>query len=284
MTFSDPVHRHAALAGAGRALSAAGRPAQAQGARSGVGLHPFQLPHGGQQAQVYVPDGEGSVQHRFPQSLGDPGGGNLGRTGHDGEYADLLRRKAGLGLRLPPGQDSGQFHRQDGAGHMVDELWEAHADQPHHGGAGGGDLGRYRRTPPAQDAFMLKGRDQLGRTGHLPDLVKADLQKAVQNDVHIVQVLELCVKRGLGQRHAVRKLLQPLQSVAHGLDGLVGTHADTIAAVDAAVGQNGGLAPAHTDRLRGAALDAGGAAPAAPVIQDYGMPHAHGALSPPLAG
>ena len=104
--------------------------------------------------------------------------------------------------------------------------------------------------------------------------------EAVEHNIHAVQVLELPIQGGLRQGHAVLVLLQNVQTVAHRLDGLVGTDADTASAVDAPVGQNGGLAAANPDGLGGAALDAGGAAPAALQLQDHRMSHGHGAASP----
>ena len=180
---------------------------------------------------------------------------------------------------LPPGQNGGQLHGQNGTGHMAHELGEAHADEAEHCGTGGGDLGRHLGRAAA-DALPLKVGDHLGGLSHLIDLVKADLQQAVEHNIHAVQVLELPIQGGLRQGHAVLVLLQNVQTVAHRLDGLVGTDADTASAVDAPVGQNGGLAAADPDGLGGAALDAGGAAPAALQLQDHRMSHGHGAASP----
>lgn len=169
-------------------------------------------------------------------------------------------------------------------GRMVQATWphelgEAHADEAEHCGTGGGDLGRHLGRAAA-DALPLKVGDHLGGLSHLIDLVKADLQQAVEHNIHAVQVLELPIQGGLRQGHAVLVLLQNVQTVAHRLDGLVGTDADTASAVDAPVGQNGGLAAADPDGLGGAALDAGGAAPQRFSSRTTECLMDHGAASP----
>ena len=125
--------------------------------------------------------------------------------------------------------------------------------------------------------------EEISGLGYLKHLVKADLQQGIEDNVDIVQIMKLPVESGLGQGHAVLKPGEDIQLIAHGFDGLVGTDADALTAVDTPVGQNGGLAATDTDGFGGTALDAGGTAAAASAVQYHGMPHSHVPVSPRFA-
>ena len=154
---------------------------------------------------------------------------------------------------------------------MAQQVGEADADQPHHGGAGGGDLGLQGAVP---GAVVQAVRQQLRGGGGFEHVVKADGQQAVEHDIDIVQVVELPVKGGVGDGDVILEAFQHIEIAAGGLHRLVGAHLDAGAAVDAAVGQDGGLAAAHPDGFCGAALDAGGAAPAFFQVEGDRVAHA----------
>ena len=103
------------------ALTAAHGYANARGPRGEDGLHLIQRLHGPQEREIDVPDGKGPVQHRRLQSFRPLTGGGLGRAGHDGKYADLLRFQAGPLHRLLTGQRGGQLHGQDERFDLLDE-------------------------------------------------------------------------------------------------------------------------------------------------------------------
>ena len=271
-TIFNAVHGQVPLAQPGGGLSPAEGPAHPHDARRGEGLHLLEVLHGAQQAQVDVPNGEGAVQHRLLESLRAVGRRHLGGAGHDGKDPDLLRRQAGLGLRLPSGQDGGQFHRRHRGGNVGDQLGKAHADEPHDGGAGGGDLGHDPGLSAADGVPGVVGED-LRRLGGLKDLLEADLQQAVEHDVDVVQMLELPVEGRVGQGHPVFVLLQLVQAVADGFDRLVRAHLDALAAVDAPLIEDGGLAAADPHGLSRAVFDAGGTAPTALILQDDRVLH-----------
>ena len=149
-------------------------------------------------------------------------------------------------------------------------------------GAGGGDQGGDGGRS-LTDALALKVGEHLSGLGHLVHLVKADLQQGVKHDVNVVQIVELPIEGRLRQGNAIFIPGQHIQTVAHRLDSLVGTDPDALAAVDAAVGQDGGLAAPDANGLGGAAFDAGGTAPAAAAVQYHGMLHRHGTALPPFA-
>ena len=161
---------------------------------------------------------------------------------------------------------------------MADQLGKADLDQPQYRRAGRGDDGPGYVPQCLRVTAGVIGKEG-GPLGGLIYGVKTKPGQSVQNAVNVVHVLELTVKSGVGQGHGVLKLLQTGQRVADRFNGLVGAGADTGAAVDAPLIQDGSLAPPDSDGLGGTGLHTGGAAPASGIFNGDGMLHTQNLLS-----
>ena len=84
-------------------------------------------------------------------------------------------------------------------------------------------------------------------------------------------MLDLGKEHRRGQRYLILEAIQCLHGIADGPLGVVGTDADALAAIDAALAQDAGLAIPDPDGLSGAALDAGDAAVAQILIERNGV-------------
>ena len=95
-------------------------------------------------------------------------------------------------------------------GNVGDELGEPHTDQTDDNGTGGGDLGDHPGFFGGDGVAGIAGGDLRGNGG-LKDAVKTDLQQSVEDDVHVIQVLELTVEGGIGQGNGVFVIFDLLQ-------------------------------------------------------------------------
>ena len=95
------------------------------------------------------------------------------------------------------------------------------------------------------------------------NIIKSDIQKPVENIVHIIQIIKLTVQCRCRHCHVIFKVFQHRQFVVNCFFSMMGTNANALAAVDAAFFYNRCFAIFHADRLSRAALYAGGTAAAA---------------------
>ena len=103
------------------------------------------------------------------------------------------------------------------------------------------------------------------------DVVKAEPQQSRQNNVDVVQMIELDIKRRRRQCDGVLETIQQLQALPPDSFGVVRTDADTFTAVNAEFFQNMCFSVPDADRLRRAAFDAIDASAAFFLIQVNGM-------------
>ena len=243
----------------GGGLPAAAAPADA-GAPGGGQVLP-RLPgllHGGAEGGVDLADADHQVDVAAAGAQGVFGGGHLGGAGGDKDTANLRRGDAQAPGGLALDGARGQLHRGHQWQDIVQQLGEAHPDQPQHRRAGGGDDRALQRPLAQQQPGGVA--DQLGGGGHLVNLVKAHLQQPRQHHLGIVQVVKLAVKGGGRQGYFEPEAVPFLQMIRDRPLGVVGTDADALAAVDAALLQDAGLAPPDPDGLGGAPFDAGNTA------------------------
>ena len=174
-----------------------------------------------------------------------------------------------LAAELLPGDHGRHLHGLADVHDVGDQVGEAHLDQAHHGGAGGGNEGLGQARLP--QLFVNGAADDVRAPGHLEHLLKADGLQGVQHGGDAFQPLELAVQGGRGNGDRVGEAADGAQIVGDGDFGVVFADADAFTAVDAAFVNDVRPAPAHADGLRGAVLQAVGAALAAGFIQSNGM-------------
>ena len=66
----------------------------------------------------------------------------LAGAGRDEECADILPARAVLFGELSLGRGRGRFHRREQVNDVIDQIGEAHLNEPYHGGAGRRDHGQ----------------------------------------------------------------------------------------------------------------------------------------------
>ena len=152
----------------------------------------------------------------------------------------------------------GKFYRRDNRQQVVAQIRKTHADQPSDDGTGRAyDRLDYIGTRKIRPGIL---GNQLSRAGDLEHVVESALEQSGHDEVDIVEVVELTVKRGCRQRDlplVIAKLFKFV--VGRGL-GLVRTVPNTFAAVDTAVAVDLRMSVVDTDRFGRATLDAVGAA------------------------
>ena len=152
---------------------------------------------------------------------------------------------------------------------MVDQVGEAHLNQPHNRRAGGGN------QRPGQVGLAQLFPDGAGHhiraPGHLKHLVKAHVLEPRQHLGDALQALELPVEGRRRQGDLVAEAADGGQRVGDGDLRVILAHADALAAVDAALVDNVRPAAAHADGLGGAALQAVGTGAALLLFQPHGM-------------
>ena len=161
------------------------------------------------------------------------------------------------------------FHRLAHVHDMVDQVRKADLDQPHNRRAGRGDdrPGKLRVLQP----FLNGLADDVRAAGHLINFVKAHPFQSAQHLGNTLQVAELAVQAGRGQRDFVFELGDGTQRICHRDLRVVGTDADALAAVDTALVNDMRPAAPHPDRFRRAALQAVCASPALLAFQAHRM-------------
>ena len=141
---------------------------------------------------------------------------------------------------------------------MLQKVGEAHPNKPQHGRAGRGD--ERQRPLIMRDIFAGGLGDQLCSCTDFIHLIEADTLERQNDAPGVVQMLDLRKEHRCRQCDFVPEACQILHAVADCTLGVMGTNADTFAAINAALAQNARLTVPHADRLGGAALDTGDAA------------------------
>ena len=152
---------------------------------------------------------------------------------------------------------------------MLQKIGEADPDKPQHGRTGRGD--ERQRALIMRHVFLGGLGDEFRGGAHLVNLIEADALQGQNDAAGVIQVLDLGKEHRRRQRYFVLKAIQCLHGIADSPLGVVGTDADALAAIDAALAQDAGLAIPNPDGLSGAALDAGDAAVAQILIERNGV-------------
>ena len=151
-----------------------------------------------------------------------------------------------------------EFDGRHHGDHVVAKIRKPQRDQANDNGAGGVDDG-------VADVFLAHVaarvfRHDLSRLRHLEHIVKADVEKPLQDIVHVVQIHKLTVKRRSGKRDAIFLRVDVLKAVKGRLLGLIRASANALAAVDANIRIDHRVAIANADGFGWATLEAVGTA------------------------
>ena len=229
-------------------------------------LHLFDLLH---QLGVYPADGDGGIDITGLIAQRHLGGRYLGGAGGNKRNADLLRLEAGLFHGGAAGQHGGQLHGGLQRQQMLQKIGEADPDKPQHGRTGRGD--ERQRALIMRHVFLGGLGDEFRGGAHLVNLIEADALQGQNDAAGVVQMLDLGEEHRCGQRYLILEAIQCLHGIADSPLGVVGADADALAAIDAALAQDAGLAIPNPNGLGRAALDAGDAAVAQILIERNGV-------------
>ena len=106
----------------------------------------------------------------------------------------------------------------------------------------------------------IKNEPNAAQVRNLEHLVKADVQKPLQNVIRIIEIIELGNKGRRRQRNLVFVSAYFVKRIANAFFGVVGAVPDALAAVNATLGIDNGTAVPHSDCLCGTMFHAGCAA------------------------
>ena len=121
--------------------------------------------------------------------------------------------------------------------------------------------------------LLIIVRQQLRPDGAGINVLKAQHQEPLVDQIDVIEVLKLAIQRRIGHGNVVFILLELIKAVGfHGI-GVMGANADTAPAVNTPLIENDCLTAHHPDRLCGADLDAGGTPGAFVEIQLNRMAH-----------
>ena len=113
--------------------------------------------------------------------------------------------------------------------------------------------------------------DKLCGSTDFKDIIKSEVNKRRQQDIHIIQIIKLAVQGRSRKGHRVFVLLHHIHLIIGSMLGVMGTDPDALTAVNTELVIDAGLTAPHAYGLCGAALDAVDASLAQGLIQPHRM-------------
>ena len=265
----DAVHAQRALDAHGFHLAARYRPLDAHDAGAVDFQRAEALLHRRAHLRVYVLDGDDAVHMGFFLPDGRFHRRHLRRAGGDEEHAHIGLIHAVLLRVFLLGDLRGGLHGGDEVDHVIQQRRKADLNQPQNRRTGRGNhrLGAILLAHGAADRVG----DDFRRARHLKHIHKAQPKQRRDDRLRLMHALKLRIQRRRGQRDGVLEALDALQRIGHGHLRVVGADLDALAAVDAALVQDGRAIVSDADGLRRTPLQTGRAALAFVHIQPHGM-------------
>ena len=278
-TVFNSVHRHGVLRAYGIAFAAASGPAHAQvRCCFQTDIHRSIPDLAGKQA-IDLEHGNGSIHRALRVADRSADCRHLCRTGSNKETADFFFLHTVRTGIFPLGNHSRHFHRLAYVHNMIQQIRETDLDQSHDSRTGRRDhrSGQIRILQAFPDSPGYNVRSPR----HLKRVIKTHLFQAVQHLADALQVLELSIQARCGQCNLILEAADGGQRIRHGHLGMITAHADTFAAVNAALINDVRPSASDADCLCRAPLQTVRTAPAFIAFQPHRMkPFLFHSLSP----